>query len=71
MVRSCVRVICEQSPWMWPISRLSVAQVDSMAALSKQVPVREYDALIPQSARLVENSRLVFCPNSTGRRNTG
>jgi len=38
MVRSWERVIFDQSPWMWRISRLIVAQVDSMAALSKQQP---------------------------------
>jgi hypothetical protein len=45
---------------MCRISFLMVAQVDSIAALSKQFPVRENDAAMPQSARRVENSKLVF-----------
>ena len=38
IVRSCDRVSCYQGPQMWPISFLIVAQVDSIAALSKQSP---------------------------------
>ena len=69
-MRSWERVISDHGPWMWRISFLIVAHVDSIAALSKQFPVLEYDGAMPQSARRVENSSDVYWVKSTGRRNT-
>lgn len=59
-----------QSPWRWRISRLIVAQVDSMAALSKHTPAREYDGLTDWSVNRFENSRDVYWADSIGGRST-
>jgi hypothetical protein len=45
---------------MWTISRLIVAHVDSIAALSKQSPVEPYEPRTFQSASRFENSSDVY-----------
>lgn len=55
-----------ESPSMLRISFSIMAQVDSLATFSKQFPVYENDGAIPQSARQVSTSRLVYwVPGST------
>jgi hypothetical protein len=56
IVRSWERVISDHGPWIWRISFLIVAHVDSIAAFSKQFPLLEYDGAMPQSTTRVENS---------------